>query len=101
MGGRTARGWVTGLSGRMVRRPAGQSRRVEDDWRSLLDELPLEQRLKAIAVYELASDRAEGQSFESASATLRAAATAEGLDDGHPWIQAAAAHISAPGGPRP
>jgi len=85
----------------VVRRPAGHSPGMDDDWRALLEDLPLEQRLKAIAVYELASDRAEGQSFESASATLRAAATAEGLDDGHPWIQAAAAHISAPRGPRP
>ncbi|WP_146220404.1 hypothetical protein [Geodermatophilus normandii] len=74
---------------------------MDEDWRALLGDLPLEQRLKAIAVYELASDRAEGQSFESASATLRAAARAEGLDDGHPWIPAAAAHISAPRGPRP
>ncbi|WP_146146107.1 hypothetical protein [Geodermatophilus tzadiensis] len=86
---------MTGPSGRMVRRPAGQPPAVEDDWRSLLDDLPMEQRLKAIAVYELASDRAAGQPVETAAATLRAAATAEGLDDGHPWIRAAAARISA------
>jgi len=79
----------------MLDRSVGQLRRVEDDWRSLLEALPLEQRLKAIAVYELASDRAAGQPLETAAATLRAAATAEGLDDGQPWIQAAAARISA------
>ncbi|WP_169063821.1 hypothetical protein [Geodermatophilus dictyosporus] len=68
---------------------------MEDDWRSLLEDLPLEQRLKAIAVYELASDRAAGQPVETAVSTLRAAARAEGMDDGHPWIPAAAARISA------
>ena len=79
----------------MLHRLAGHARGVEDDWRSLLDELPLEQRLKAIAVFELASDRAAGLPVETAVATLRAAATAEGLDDGHPWIQAAAVRIRA------
>jgi hypothetical protein len=72
---------------------------VEDDWRSLLADLPLEQRLKALAVYELARDRAMGQPPETAAATLRAAATAEGLDAGHDWIRAAAASISADTGP--
>ena len=90
---RSATGHPAPVAG-VARRPAGHATGVEDDWRSLLDDLPLEQRLKAIAVYELASDRAAGRSFESASATLRAAATAEGLDDGHPWIRAAAARIS-------
>ena len=68
---------------------------MAEDWRALLEDLPLEQRLRAIAVYELASDRAAGRSLESGAATPRAAATAEGLDDGHPWIKAAAVQISA------
>jgi hypothetical protein len=72
---------------------------VEDDWRTLLADLPLEQRLKALVVYELARDRALGQPPETAAATLRAAARAEGLDDGLPWIPAAAASISADTGP--
>jgi hypothetical protein len=83
----------------MVRVPEGTTPRVEDDWRSLLDGLPLGQRLKALAVYELARDRAMGQPPETVAATLRAAATAEGLDAGHDWIPAAAAHISADTGP--
>jgi hypothetical protein len=65
------------------------------DWRTTLDGLPLEARLKALLVYELAADRAAGASIEVAAATLRAAAQAEGLDDGEPWIDAAAARISA------
>jgi hypothetical protein len=36
-----------------------------------------------------------GQPPETTAATLRAAATAEGLDDSHDWILAAAARISA------
>jgi hypothetical protein len=83
----------------MVRVSGGTTSRVEDDWRSLLAGLPLEQRLKALAVYELARDRAMGQPPETAAATLRAAATAEGLDAGHDWISAAAARISADTGP--
>jgi hypothetical protein len=65
------------------------------DWRSALDGLPLETRLKALLVYELAADRAVGAPIEVTTATLRAAAQAEGLDDGQPWIDAAAAAISA------
>jgi hypothetical protein len=65
------------------------------DWRTTLDGLPLEARLKALLVYELAADRAAGASIEVAAATLRAAAQAEGLDDGEAWIDAAAARISA------
>jgi hypothetical protein len=64
------------------------------DWRTCLDGLPLEARLKALLVYELAADRAAGAPIEVATATLRAAAQAEGLDDGEPWIDAAAARIS-------
>src|ERR687894_2644038 len=64
----------------MVRVSEGTTSRVEDDWKSLLADLPLEQRLKALAVYELARDRAMGQPPDTAAATLRAAATAEGLD---------------------
>jgi hypothetical protein len=67
------------------------------DWKSHLEHLPLEARLKAIAVFELASDRAAGQPVEVAASTLRAAATAEGLDVAQPWIDAAAACISAKG----
>jgi hypothetical protein len=61
----------------------------------LLADLPPEQRLTALAVYELAKDRAKGQPLETAATTLRAAATAEGLDASHDRIPAAAASISA------
>jgi hypothetical protein len=64
------------------------------DWRTSLDGLPLEARLKALLVYELAADRSAGAPIEVTTATLRAAAQAEGLDDGQPWIDAAAARIS-------
>jgi hypothetical protein len=66
-----------------------------NDWRTSLDGLPLEERLKALLVYELAADRAAGAPIEVTTATLRAAAQAEGLDAGEPWIDAAAARISA------
>ncbi|MGX5653632.1 hypothetical protein ACWKWC_02525 [Geodermatophilus nigrescens] len=66
-----------------------------EDWRGLLAGLPLQERLKAIAVYELARDRAVGQPPEVAAAMLRAAAAAEGLDTNHPWTAAAAATIGA------
>ncbi len=65
------------------------------DWQHLLDDLPPEARAKAIAAYELAYDRAAGQPVDIATATLRAAATAEGLDDRQPWIEAGATCISA------
>ena len=65
------------------------------DWRTALDGLPLESRLKALLVYELAADRAAGAPIEETTATLRAAARAEGLDDSEPWIDAAAAAITA------
>ena len=65
------------------------------DWRAALDGLPLEERLRALLVYELAADRSAGAPVEVAAATLRAAARAEGLDDGKPWIDLAAARISA------
>ena len=65
------------------------------DWREQLDDLPLESRLKALLVYELASDRVPGQPLEVTTAAVRAVATAEGLDTGQPWIDAAAARISA------
>lgn len=68
---------------------------VPDNWRAILDGLPLEARLKALLSYELASDRAAGQPVEVASAALRAVAVAEGLDDHQPWIDAAARRISA------
>jgi hypothetical protein len=65
------------------------------DWRTALDGLPLHSRLAALVAYELACDRAEGQPVEVAVAALRAVARAEGLDDGQPWIRAAAVSISA------
>jgi len=65
------------------------------NWRTHLDGLPLEVRLRALLVYELAADRAAGAPVEVTAATLRAAARAEGLDDRQPWIDAAAARISA------
>jgi hypothetical protein len=68
---------------------------VTADWRTSLDGLPLHSRLTALVAYELAFDRAEGQSVEVTGAALRAAARAEGLDDREPWIEAAAASISA------
>ncbi|MGY1650930.1 hypothetical protein [Geodermatophilus sp. SYSU D01119] len=65
------------------------------DWRDSLDGLPLESRLKALLVFELASDRVPGAPLEVTTAAVRAVATAEGLDPGQPWVGAAAAHISA------
>jgi len=66
-----------------------------NDWRSHLDGLSLEARLRALLVYELAADRSAGAPLEVTTATLRAAAEAEGLDSGEPWIDVAAARISA------
>jgi hypothetical protein len=71
------------------------------DWRELLHDLPLESRLKALLVYELASDRVPGQPLEVTTAAVRAVARAEGLDTGQPWIEAAAARISAEPAGRP
>ena len=68
---------------------------VTADWRSSLDGLPLHSRLTALVAYELAFDRAEGEPVEVAGAALRAVARAEGLDDRDPWIDAAAASITA------
>ncbi len=65
------------------------------DWREHLDGLTLESRLKALLVYELASDRVPGAPLEVTTAAVRAVATAEGLDTGQPWIDAAAARITA------
>lgn len=64
------------------------------DWRDLLDGMPRETRIKALLCYELAADRAGGESVDVALSTLRAVATAEGLDPGQPWIPAAAAEIA-------
>jgi hypothetical protein len=69
------------------------------DWREHLDGLTLESRLKALLVFELASDRVPGAPLEVTTEAVRAVATAEGLDTGQPWIHAAAARISA-GPPR-
>jgi len=65
------------------------------DWRTFLDGLPLESRLKALLVFEQAADRSAGAPIEVTTATLRAAAQTEGLDDHEPWVEAAAAAISA------
>jgi hypothetical protein len=73
---------------------AGNPRPVAD-WRQQLDGLPLASRLTALLVYELAADRVPGQPLDVTTATVRAVATAEGLDAGQPWIEAAAARISA------
>lgn len=64
-------------------------------WDTALDGLPLEERLKALMAFELAADRAAGQPLDVARATVRAAAAAEGISTDHPWIDAAAAQISA------
>jgi hypothetical protein len=66
-----------------------------DDWRTSLDGLPLAERLRALLVYELAADRSAGAPLEVATATVRAAAQAEGLAADRPWIDAAASRISA------
>ena len=73
----------------------GTTMDAENDWRSSLAELPLEQRLKAIAAYELARDRAAGQSPQATMAIVEAAGMAEGLDTSHDRIRAAAEDISA------
>ena len=65
-----------------------------DSWEDLLDDLPVEMRIKARLSYELASDRVHGESFEMTSNALKAVAEAEGLDCSHPWIEAAARKIS-------
>jgi hypothetical protein len=67
---------------------------TSSDWRSLLDGLSRESRIKALLSYELAADRADGQSLEMAIATLRAVAAAEGLDPDDAWITEAAAQIA-------
>jgi hypothetical protein len=71
------------------------------DWRQQLDGMPLESRLKALLVFELAADRVPGQPLEVTTAAVRAVATAEGLDTGQPWLDAAAARISAGPSGRP
>ena len=68
---------------------------TSSDWRTHLDGLPLDARLRALLVYELAADRSAGAPVEVTAATLRAAAQAEGLDQDRSWIDAAAVRISA------
>lgn len=68
-------------------------------WRDEVENLPLETRIKALLVFELASDRAAGQPVDVASRALRAVAVAEGIDSTHGWIDGAAAEIA--GGPVP
>jgi hypothetical protein len=65
-----------------------------DSWRECVEGLPVEARIKARLVYELASDRMAGQSVEIAASALRAVATAEGIDCRHPWIDLAAQEIA-------
>ena len=63
-------------------------------WRDQVESLPVEARIKAHLVYELASDRMAGQPAEVAASALRAVATAEGIDSRHPWIDLAAQEIA-------
>ena len=63
-------------------------------WRENVDALPVETRIKARLVYELASDRVAGQPVEIAASALRAVAVAEGIDSTHPWIDLAAREIA-------
>jgi hypothetical protein len=63
-------------------------------WRELVDELPVQTRIKARLSYELAADRAAGQPVEIAQSALRAVADAEGIDSRHPWVEAAAREIA-------
>ena len=65
-----------------------------ESWTDLLEGLPVETRIKAWLVYELASDRVPGEPVEVTSGALRAVAEAEGIDPSHPWIDAAARAIS-------
>jgi hypothetical protein len=59
-----------------------------------VEDLPLETRIKARLIFELASDRVSGQPVEITSSALRAVAQAEGIDTRHPWIDAAAEEIA-------
>ncbi|WP_344691226.1 hypothetical protein [Blastococcus jejuensis] len=59
-----------------------------------MQDLPLEIRIKAGLVFELAADRVSGQPVEVTSRALRAVAVAEGIDSRHRWIDAAAAEIA-------
>jgi hypothetical protein len=63
-------------------------------WRDYVEDLPVETRIKARLVYELASDRVAGQPVEIAASALRAVAVAEGIDSSHPWIDLAAQEIA-------
>lgn len=70
-------------------------------WRDEVQDLPLEVRIKAGLVFELAADRVSGQPVEVTSRALRAVAVAEGIDSRHRWIDAAAAEIAGPSGAGP
>ncbi|TFV79336.1 hypothetical protein E4P39_01435 [Blastococcus sp. CT_GayMR19] len=63
-------------------------------WRDQVESLPVEIRIKAHLVYELASDRMSGQPVDATAGALRAVAKAEGIDSEHPWIDDAAIEIS-------
>ena len=63
-------------------------------WRDQVESLPVEIRIKAWLVYELASDRVSGRSVDVTTGALRAVAKAEGIDSQHPWIDEAAVEIS-------
>jgi hypothetical protein len=63
-------------------------------WHEQVEKLPMQARIKARLVYELACDRVAGQPVEIAASALRAVAVAEGLDSTHPWIEAAAREIA-------
>lgn len=64
------------------------------NWRVQVESLPVEIRIKAWLVYELASDRVSGQPVDVTASALRAVAKAEGIDSNHPWIDDAAAEIA-------
>jgi hypothetical protein len=63
-------------------------------WRDCLEGLPVEARIKALLSYELAADRASGQSVDIVRSALRAVAAAEGIDTKHPWVESAAREIA-------
>jgi hypothetical protein len=70
-------------------------------WREQLDGLAVEDRVKALLCFELASDRVGGRPVDVTSRALRAVVQAEGLDTAHSWIDAAAEEISRGSGEAP
>lgn len=65
-----------------------------EDWRYELAGLTAQERRRAVKVYEAVADRlVAGDLRTSLAAELRSTATAAGLDDEHPWIEAAAREL--------